>query len=1133
MQKFVTLKSRKGKICFLFHKIPLVMRLTCLFLFFNLGISFATTTNAQNTLVSLNMKNNSVASILEAVEKQTDYSFIYDAKIVDTNRKTSINVENRNVFEVLSELFTDTDISFTVVNKKIVLNNRKDVSLPQQGKQISGTVKDQSGEPIIGANVVVKGTTNGTITDMDGKYTLQVNPTDVLVITYIGYNKQETVVGERNTIDILLAEDTQTLDEVVVVGYGTMKKKDLTGSVSQIKADDIKKTAATSFDQAIQGKAAGVQVTQASSAPGGRVMIRVRGGNSLSSSNEPLYVVDGYPISAGSSAGGSGAAQNPLASINTADIESIEILKDASATAIYGARGANGVVLITTKRGTVSKAQVTFDAYYGVQTIAKKLDMMNAKEYALLVNEARANDGQSAVFPNQNDLYNFPDPASIGEGVDYQDEVFTDAPIQNYNLNITGGNDQVKYAVTGNYFGQDGIIKNSDFNRASFRSNIDIKLKDNITLAANFSASHVWGNATSSEGDGGNSGAIVWATVVMPPTVPIYQEDGSYTFINSTPGGTPTPNPVAIANHMTDKQTINRQLGNVDLNWEIIKNLSLRITFGTDMSSANREVYWPKQTYPGYTSNGTASQANLKSASYLNENILNYSNSFGDHSFNATAGYTWQVFTSQNFNAGSKNFSTDLYGAHNLGAGTVYTAPGSGKSKSQLASYLGRLNYIYKDRYLFTVTGRADGSSKFGENNKWAFFPSFAVAWRASEEGFMKEIEALSNLKLRVSYGKSGNQDIDSYKSLASLGTMNYAFGGALNSGVGPTNIPNPDLKWETTATTDFGFDLGLFNNRLSFVFDYYYKKTTDLLWNISTPNTSGFASIFQNIGSLENKGVELSLGADIFTSEFKWNTQVNWSKNKNKVLEIPGYTPSVQGELSGHLKINGSWLEPGLPVGVWNLLKYDGVFQDQAQLDAGPRSSATDVLGDARFVDKSGDGVINYTDDRMIVGDPNPDFIFGWSNNFSYKNFDLSVYLQGSYGNDIINVQRAETNISGPWGNQRREILNRWTPTNTNTNVPRAQVTVDPLLLQSSWLIEDGSYARVKAITLGYTFNKIPFVRSLRIYATGNNLFTITNYSGFDPEVNAKGNNNLQLGVDYNAYPSAKSFIFGVNVGF
>jgi len=520
-------------------------------------------------------------------------------------------------------------------------------------------------------------------------------------------------------------------------------------------------------------------------------------------------------------------------------------------------------------------------------------------------------------------------------------------------------------------------------------------------------------------------------------------------------------------------------------------------------------------------------------SSYLNENTLTYNKVIGDHSFNGMAGYTWQIFHSSNFRSSARDFTSDLYEADNLGAGTNFPAPESYRRQSRLASYLGRINYIYKDRYLITLTGRADGSSKFGENNKWAFFPSLALAWRVSEEEFMKDIPVISNLKIRGSYGKTGNQNIDDYRSLAMLRTQNYTLGGVLVSGVGPGNIPNPNLKWETTATTDIGLDLGLFNNRLSIVFDYYYKKTTDLLWNISTPSTSGFSSIFKNIGSLENKGVELAIGADIFTSDFKWNTQLNWSRNRNKVLEIPGYTPSTQGSLSGHLKVNGSWLEPGMPVGVWNLLNHDGVFQTQEQLDAGPRSSNKDKLGDARFFDKSGDGFINYSDDRMIVGDPNPDFIYGWTNNFSFKGFDLSIYIQGSYGNDIINLQRAETNVSGPWGNQRREILDRWTPTHTNSNIPRARVTVDPLLVQSDWLIEDGSYMRVKTMTLGYTFNKIKFMNSLRLYVTGQNLFTLTDYSGYDPEVNAQGNSNLQLGVDYNSYPSAKAFLFGINVTF
>jgi TonB-linked SusC/RagA family outer membrane protein len=1008
------------------------------------------------------------------------------------------------------------------------------VAISQQSKKVvTGIVLDPVGEPIIGANIVEKGVSNGTVSDIDGNFSLEVSPNAKLVVSFIGYNILEVTVGNQANLRITLSENLLGLEEVVVVGYGTVKKRDLTGSVSSVGAEDLKKVPVTSFDQAIQGRAAGVQVTQASSAPGGRVMIRVRGGNSLTSSNEPLYVVDGYPIYAGSSAGGNGAGQNPLSTINTSDIVSIEILKDASATAIYGARGANGVVLITTKRGQQGRTQVTFDGYYGTQTIAHKLDMMNAQEYAILVNEARTNDKQAVVFPNPNDLYNFPDPASLGKGVDWQDEIFRSAPVQSYNVGINGGNENTKFSIGGSYFGQEGIIKNSDFQRASARMNLDVKLAKTLSLATSVTASHVWGNTGTSEAGGGSTSSIVWSTISMPPTVPIYQQDGSYTMVNRTPGGTPTSNPVPIVEYSTNSQEIDRFLGSVDANWEIFKNLILKVTFGTDISSANRKVYWPTQTYQGFNANGEASQANQKMSSYLNENTVTYSNVFGEHSINAVAGYTRQTFISQNFSAGSKNFSTDLYKADNLDGGTVYAQPSSEKEQSQLASYLGRINYIFRDKYLFTFTARADGSSKFGVNNKWAFFPSAALAWRLSEEEFMKPIESLTNLKLRASFGTTGNQAISSYSSLATLGTMNYPIGGTLNAGVGPNRIPNPDLKWETTATTDFGFDLGLFGNRLNLVFDYYYKKTTDLLWNISTPSTTGFTTMFKNIGSLENKGVEISLGGDIFVDTFKWNSQVNWSLNRNKVLEIPGYTPSVQGEISGHLKVNGSWLEPGLPVGVWNLLKYDGVFQDQAQLDKGPRSSANDVLGDARFVDKNGDGKINYTDDRMIVGDPNPDFIFGWSNNFAYKGFDLSVYLQGSYGNDIINVERAETNISGPWGNQRREILDRWTPAHTNTSVPRARVTVDPLILQSDWLIEDGSYVRVKTVSLGYTFNKISFMNSLRVYVSALNLLTFTNYSGFDPEVNTMGNNNLQFGVDYTAYPSAKSFMFGVSAAF
>jgi len=1119
-------------------KILRTMKLSTFLVIISTFSMVASNSFSQSTNVHINVKNATIKEVLLEVRKQADVSFLYNNDELNDNKRVTLNVHNNSVEEILNVLLKDEGLAYSIEDNVISIY-KPEKSLPPADKQqqtnkrpIRGKVTDERGETVIGVNVVEKGTTNGVVTDIDGNFSLEVAESAVLQVSYIGYITQDIRVNNNSVFNIKLVEDTQTLDEVVVVGYGTMKKRDLTGSVSSIKSEDIQRSPVTSLDQAIQGKAAGVQVTQASSAPGGRVSIRVRGGNSLSSSNEPLYVVDGFPISAGTSAGGNGIAQNPLATLNTSDIASIEILKDASATAIYGARGANGVVLITTKRGDIGKPQITLDAYYGVQSVANKLDMMNAYEFATLVNEARSNDGLGVVFPDPNNLYYFPDPSTLGKGVDYQDEVFRSAAIQNYNIGITGGNEGVRYSIGGSYFGQDGIIKNSDFNRASFRSNLDIKILSNLSVNTNISASHVFANGTTSEGDGASS-AVVWATVLMPPTVPIYKENGEYNLTNPTPGGTPTRNPIPTINHMTDKQEIDRFLGSVDVNWEIIKDLKLKVTFGMDMSSADRAVYWPKETYQGYNANGEASQAYRKMSSYLNENILTYNKVLGDHSFNAMAGYTWQVFHSRNFNATNRNFTSDLYEANNLGAGTNYPAPGSGRDQSQLASYLGRINYIFKDRYLITLTGRADGSSKFGVNNKWAFFPSAALAWRVSEEEFMEAVPVISNLKIRGSYGKTGNQNIDNYKSQAMLGTMNYTLGGALVSGVGPNNIPNPNLKWETTATTDVGLDIGLFNNRLSVVFDYYYKKTTDLLWNISTPNISGFSSIFKNIGSLENKGVEVAVGVDISDSAFKWNTQLNWSRNRNKVFEIPGYTPSVQGSLSGHLKVNGSWLEPGLPVGVWNLLKYDGVFQTQEQLDAGPRSSNNDKLGDARFIDKNNDGKINYSDDRMIVGDPNPDFIYGWTNNLSYKGFDFSIYIQGSYGNDIINVQRAETNISGPWGNQRKQILDRWTPSHTNSNIPRARVTVDPLLVQSDWLIEDGSYLRVKTMSLGYTFKNLKFMNSLRVYVTGQNLITFTDYSGYDPEVNAQGNNNLQLGVDYNSYPSAKAVIFGINAAF
>ncbi|SEJ39834.1 TonB-linked outer membrane protein, SusC/RagA family [Dyadobacter koreensis] len=1122
-------------------KLVLTMKLVTLLLMATLS---QVTAIGYSQKISLEKRNVSIEAAFKAIENQTDYLFLYDKLDLPPSRLVSVSIKNATIDQTLTQLFQDLPLSYKIFKKNIVI--KKEVKIKEESvvapmekpsflQALNGKVTDEKGEGLPGVNIVIKGTSKGATTNTSGEY--QIDITDkatVLVFSFVGYLTQELEVGNRTTLDVTLKVDDKALEEVVVVGYGTQKKSDLTGAISSIKAEDLKKLPTTSFDQAIQGRAAGVQVTQASSAPGGRVSIRIRGGNSLSSGNEPLYVIDGYPITAGGTAGGNGAGQNPLASINPSDIASMEILKDASATAIYGSRGANGVVLVTTKRGKAGKTSVTYDGYYGVQKVIKKLDLMNAREFATLVNEARANDGVATpVYPNPADLYNFPDPATMGEGVDYQDEIFRSAAIQNHTLNISGGNDNTKIAVSGSYFDQKGVLIGSDFKRASIRANIDTKLSKNIMFSTNLTGSKVWGNNGRSEGDGGGNANTVNAALIMPPTVPIFQKDGTYTRLNPTPGGSTVHNPVPIVLFNKDFQNVDRLMGTMAFTWNIISDLSLKVSVGTDMSNANRETYEPRETVNGYNANGRAGQANRRSMSYLNENILTYNKAINKHLFNVVAGYTRQMDRDQLFSASSSNFLTDLYEADKLDAGAVFASPVSWKNQSQLVSYLGRINYTFNNKYLLSLTGRSDGSSKFGANNKWAFFPSVAVGYRLSEEKFIQSIDAISNLKVRASFGKTGNQNIENYRSLARLNVYNYDLSGALVSGLAPGNIANPDLRWETTATTDVGIDLDLFGNRLNFVADYYYKKTTDLLWNVSVPQTSGFASIFRNIGSLQNKGLELSLGGEIFVKEFKWNSQLNWSMNRNKVLDIPGYTPTTQNEISGHLKINGSWLEPGLPVGVWNLLQYDGVFQNQEQFDKGPRSAANDKLGDARFIDRNGNGSINLAEDRMIVGDPNPDFIYGWSNNFSYKGFDLSVYMQGTFGNDILNVQRAESNVSGPWGNQRKEIVDRWTPTNTTSNIPRARVTVNPLLLQSSWLIEDGSFLRVKTASLGYTFKPSKGISSCRVYVTGQNLLTFTKYSGFDPEVNSPGNSNLQLGVDYNAYPAARTFLVGVNVGF
>src|SRR5665648_79016 len=1130
-------------ICQIPKKLMLVMKLTAILLvLFTMQVT--ATVYSQNTKLSLNMQKVSIKEVLQQIEAQSEYRFIYENEKVNLDTKVSILVKDEVVENILKKLFEKEGIDYSITKSNMILINPSDLqrrsfsaetNSVQQQKSVTGKVTDSSGSSLPGVSVVVKGTTTGSITDANGNFSLSNLAPDVtLLFSFVGMKSQQVIVGNKSSIQVVLEEEAFGLDEVVAIGYGTMKKSDLTGSVGSVKSDVLKKQAVASFEQGLQGKVAGVQVTTTSGSPGSVVDVRIRGGNSLTSSNQPLYVIDGYPVTAGGSAGGSGAGQNPMATLNPGDIESMEILKDASATAIYGSRGANGVILITTKRGKTGKTTVSYDGYSGVQQVAKKLDMMNATEWGTMANIAAANDSRPADYPSATPNPLYPAISELGEGTDYQKEIFrSSAPIQNHNITITGGSENTKFSILGGYFGQKSVVKNQDFNRISFRNNIDTKISSRINLSTSFTASRVATNIGRDNGDGGSS--IINGALVMPPTVPVYDSAGEYILTSFLSGSSTVSNPVPSVNHLLDKGTTDRVLGSADLSINIMEGLTLKVSAGADLSSALREVYEPKQTNAGASANGIAQQQNSRNQSISNENVLTYLKKTGIHSINAIIGTSALSIQDKWSGMTARNFISEVYEYNNLDAGASWDNPSSGRNKNTLLSGFGRINYVMMDRYLITVTGRADGSSKFGTNNKWAFFPSVAAAWRMDQESFMKQVEWVSNLKLRGSYGITGNQNIPSYSSLEKMNTYVYPIGGITNVGIAAGNMPNPDLKWETTAITDVGVDLGFLGNRFNFTADYYYKKTTDMLWNISVPSTTGFSSVLKNLGSLENKGLELSLSADILTGDFKWSTMLNWSANRKKVLSIPCYIPSQQGSISGRLKVNGSWLEPGLPVGVWNLLKTTGVMHTQEERDAAARvASATfDQVGDMSFFDKNKDGKISFGEDRTIVGDPNPDFIFGWTNNFSYKNFDLTMYFNGTYGNDIYNVVRGETNIVSVWGNQNRAVLDYWTPSNVNANYVRPHVLVNQNMLQSDYLIEDGSYIRLQNLTLGYKIQKSSFFQSLRIYVTGQNLFTLTNYSGYNPEVNSQGQSNLQLGVDYSAYPASRSFILGVNIGF
>ncbi|SHN32621.1 TonB-linked outer membrane protein, SusC/RagA family [Cyclobacterium lianum] len=983
-----------------------------------------------------------------------------------------------------------------------LVSNRVDI-------QISGTVTDENGDPLPGASITVMGTTSGTVTDIDGNYTINVPEESSLVFSYIGYESKTVKVGAQTTINVSLSQDEASLDEVVVVGYGTVRKSDLTGSVSSIQADKLNTDSQASVEQIIQGRLPGVQVTQASARPGGNFSIRIRGSNSITAGNEPLYVIDGLP------------GANPENSLNPSDIKSIEVLKDASATSIYGARGSNGVVLITTKNGKQnSPLTINYNTTISMQEPTRTLDMMDARQYMSFYNDVYIDRGLEPLF-SQNDF------TTIGAGTDWQAEVFRSAPIQEHRISFSGGSEDTQYFLSLNAFDQDGIVISSGFKRFSGRINLTHSVGDRLRIGINLNNSFVQEDQIPL-GLGVNATAgVIAAALQLPPTEPVFNSDGTYSTSLQD-----LSNPVAQARTMDRFEKRTRLFGNGFLEYELIEDLKAKFNLGIDQSIARGDSFDDVVTQIGLLRQGQASQSLRESNSHVVEFTLDYNKTFNaQHKLNLLGGYSYQEFMNSGFNASAMSFPTTSFGPNNLGSGDPFlNEVGSFKGKNNIVSGFGRVNYAYDERFLMTASFRADGSSRFGANNKFAYFPSGALAWNISNESFFPEEGLVSDIKLRASYGVSGNQEIDNGRSLVLLGSGPVAvFNGNEFQSIAPTQLANPDLKWETTESFNLGVDLGILFGRISGSVEYFQNNTRDLLLLLPIPTTTGFGNSLQNVGNTRNSGFEFSLTSRNIDGNFSWITDINMATVKNEVTNL-GELPRI---LQGGTRFMQDYtiLEVGSPVNAYYGHVFDGIIQSSEELANSP-SQTNGAVGSRKFRDLNGDNVIN-DQDRTIIGDPFPNFTLGLNNTLSYKGFSLDVFLEGKFGFEMANFTKIDSeNPIDDLRNRQTYVLDRWTPdilTNENPSFVNPSRTYD----FNSRIVEDASFVRLRSARIAYAFPNVNIkgISSLLVYASGQNLITWTGYSGYNPDINSLGTSNLR--IDYSAYPLARTYALGINIGF
>lgn len=1108
---------------------PVVMKLY-LALPFLLAATLQVSASAIGQEVTLHQKNVSLDYVFRELQKQSGYNILFDQRIIPESARVDVNYRDAKLHQVLTEVLAPFGIQYKQMGENIVLNKEavsgtQAVPINQQQTLITGRVQDEQGSSIAGVTVRVNGGRNdGTLTDQDGMFSIAVSPEDKLTFSSIGKASVTITVGDRTELAIVLKDQTVAMDDLVVVAYGQQKKRNLTGSVVSVGSDEIAKTSLQDPISILQGRAPGVQITSNSGAPGGEMTIRIRGNSSLNSGNSPLFVVDGVPIESNSVSSLNGTENfglNPLADINPDDIASMEILKDAASTAIYGSRAANGVVLITTKRGAEGRAEVTANFTTGVSEITRYLSVLNATQYRAAVMDSYLNmDNPEEPFWTIVDSLN----PSNNEDIDWQRQLLRSAGQYKVDLAVRGGSDNVQYSWSNSYLDQEGIIISNNYKRITSRLNVDFKVSDRLKIGQSLAYTNATNNRINAGGTGNLS--VIRELLVRPPVMSMYFPDGS---LNGYQLG--RRNPVGIAMHATHNNKSHRIIGSEYLEYTILEGLSFRSNLHFDFITMKENEFMPMilDYREGYNTGAVRSTNNI---TWANENILRYSKTFSDeHNFGALLGFSLQDWRFERTGLDGMFFPSD--DIRTLNAASVISNQGVNVvGESAMLSYFGRASYDYQGKYLAEVNLRADGSSRFGRDKRYGFFPSASVGWRFADEALFEGINHVMNDgKLRFSTGSTGNHAIGNYTSqgefLVGVNYLDY-------SGAAPSVMPNAGLTWETTVQYNAGLDLSFLANRITLNADYYVKNTKNLLYEVPIPTTSGFSTTTQNIGSIQNKGVEFLLSTKNLVGNFGWSTSFNFSANRNRIVSLP------ENLLTNGYIQNGAYhiLQEGQPIGIFYGWKFGGVYaRDEDNVNNLTHGALGPVFkgGDPIWDDLNGDGIINQ-DDRQVIGNAEPKFFGGISNDFSYKNFSLNMLFQFSYGNDIYSEINHQRNTIVRYNNLSADALQRWRQQGDVTDYPRP-VRDDPLQsesrVQSRW-VEDGSYIKLKNVNLRYRFSPTWVsrlgIRNLDAFVTGTNLITWTRYTGFDPDVNSYA--GLRVGVDEGAYPQSRTFVFGLNIG-